>query len=167
MTGTGDAGQIQQLVKSLEHKEPAERARARTELVRLGPAAVPSLVAELKSTNREARWETAKALVDIPDVRAIPALVETLADRDHDVRWVAAEALISIGPMAIVPLLESLVVIDHPSLRYEGAHHVLKGVIDPKTETVLKPVITALESEQAEVGTPVAAQKALSQLRGL
>jgi HEAT repeat protein len=100
---------LSKLAAVLGDRAPGVRHRARLRLIAGGPASVPYLMSALESPRQEARWEAAKCLQAIADVRAAPALVERLADRDPDVCWVAAEALVALGPKALAPLMHGLI----------------------------------------------------------
>ncbi|MFQ5795664.1 MAG: HEAT repeat domain-containing protein [Candidatus Bipolaricaulia bacterium] len=79
-------------------------------LVKIGPAAVPTLIKVLQDKDVDVRQEAAEALGKIgPDARdAVPALVEALRDEDWSVRQFSAWALRKIGPDAVPALIEAL-----------------------------------------------------------
>lgn len=76
--------------------------KAAVSLAKIGPAAVPELVRNLKDARPEVRLRSLRALVLIgPDGgRAAPALAECLQDREPVVRSLALQALASMGPQA-------------------------------------------------------------------
>ena len=161
------AANIDELVLDLgEHIRPADRARARERLTRIGSAAVPELVAALDSHDVRTCWEAGKALAAIADPVAAEALVAHLSDEDSDVRWVLGMALFALGRAAVVPLLHGL--LDNQTMRggYEGAHVALHGLAKDDLQPILQPVLAALESHEPEIATPVEAHKALDKLRG-
>jgi HEAT repeat protein len=68
--------------------------------------AVPELIAALSDSQSQVRLAAARALVDLPDVRASAALIERLQDSSNYVRTRAAQALGVIeAPEALEPLL--------------------------------------------------------------
>ena len=56
------------------------RHKARETLMSIGKQAVGHLIPLLKDPEDDVRWEAAKALADIVDVRAASGLVATLED---------------------------------------------------------------------------------------
>jgi HEAT repeat protein len=139
---------------------------ARRLLVAMGSKAVPYLVKELNNEKHWVRWEAAKALGQIGDDTAAIALVNSLEDKEFDVRWLAAEALINMGHNSLEPLLKALV--DHGDksiwLR-QGAHHVLHDIERGKFDTILKPVMSALDTSAASIEILYTAKKVLDTLQ--
>jgi len=120
-----DGDVIQPLIIKLKNKDGMVRRHAREAIEAAGRSATPYLIEALDSLNKNARWEAAKALVNIKDPLAGPALVRALMDESYEVQWLAAEALIALGHDALVPLLEGLIN-DYGSIDLRrGAHHVL------------------------------------------
>lgn len=117
----------QSLVNQLESEDDKVRTRARKSLVVVGKQAVPSLSLVLENSKiYKARWEAAKALGEIADLKSIPTLVKALEDPESDVAWLAAKALEKFRKAAWPELLRALV--DHGSdsvLLQHGAHHIL------------------------------------------
>ncbi len=136
---------------------------ARRKLVNMGSAAVDKLVNELSNKKHWVRWEAAKALGQIGDAAAARALVKALEDNEFDVRWLAAEALINIGRGSLEPLLKALA--DHGDkslfLR-QGAHHVLHDMNRGGLDTILKPVMAAVEDIAPSIEVLQVAKKALN-----
>jgi HEAT repeat protein len=143
----------------LASKDGMLRQKAREALVKLGKPAVPSLIQALKpSQPDQVRWEAAKALSAIGDVRSIPALVDTLEDRESGVAWLAAEALHHFNQVAWVPLLQALVERGTNSVPLrQGAHHVLRNQEGDGFNDVLAALLKALESSTVPEATAVAA----------
>jgi HEAT repeat protein len=73
-------------------------------LGRIGPAAVPDLIRQLRSPRAERRWQAARILGRIgPDAAvAVPDLMVLLEDDDPRVRQASARTLGQIGPNAAV-----------------------------------------------------------------
>jgi HEAT repeat protein len=114
------------LMEMLASRDGMVRQKARESLVALEELAVPSLIETLQnSRSKQVRWEAAKALGAICDIRSIPTLVKALEDKDPDVAWLAAEALKRLGKAAWPPILHALV--EHGAdsvLLRRGARHV-------------------------------------------
>jgi len=118
----------QSLVNLLESEDEKVRTRARKSLVTIGKQAVPNLSLVLENSKiYKARWEAAKALNEIGDMKSIPTLVKALEDPESDVAWLAAKTLEKFRKAAWSELLRALV--DHGSksiLLQHGAHHVFR-----------------------------------------
>ena len=81
---------IRQLIDELSDPE-APRFKALNEIIRIGSAAVPILITEMKTNNN---WQIPKALGAIGDKRAIESLIEKLEKSDWSpMREVVSEAL--------------------------------------------------------------------------
>jgi HEAT repeat protein len=159
-------GVIDRLIESLSSKDGMERQRARTMLVQIGDPALESLIELLEDERQIARWEAARTLAALHDVRAAPALVRALEDEDGDVRWLAADALIGLQGLALAPLLEALAQPSTSVQLREGAHHVISRMRSGWLASVLQPVKEALEKiDQTELRVYNAARVALAALR--
>jgi HEAT repeat protein len=153
---------MDQLVAELGSKDAVVRQKARTALVNIGVAAVPSLLNALDAPLQHTRWEAAKSLVGIADPSAAERLIAALGDIDSDVRWVAGEALIALGRDALKPLLATLTNSDLPGGTYQGAHQVLHELAKSTDLTsLLEPVLKALDQPEPQMAVPLAAEKAL------
>ena len=153
---------VDQLVAELGSKDAVVRQNARTALVNIGVAAVPSLVSALDAPLQHTRWEAAKSLAGIADPSAAEGLVAALGDTDSDVRWVAGEALVALGRNALKPVLTTLTKSELPEGTYQSSHHVLHELArQPDRASLLAPVLRALEQPEPEMAVPLAAQKAL------
>lgn len=119
---------LQSLVNLLENEDDKVRTKARKKLVTIGKHAVLPLSQVLENSKiYKARWEAAKALSEIGDVKSIPIFVKALEDPESDVAWLAAEALEKFHKAAWLELLHALV--NHGSesaLLQHGAHHVFR-----------------------------------------
>ena len=164
--------QINTLVKQLSDNDGQTREKARLALVDIGKEATLPLTKILGDRDRQTRWEAAKALGAIADPAAIPALINTLEDNIFDIRWLASEALVTLGTDSVIPLLETLSRSSENLFLREEARHVLKYILrdNPaanELNTILKPVIDALNGSAAGVATPGAANTALEKLKRL
>ncbi|MBU1101920.1 MAG: HEAT repeat domain-containing protein [Bacteroidetes bacterium] len=155
------------LVDMLASKISTTRQIARKALVSLGKPAVPLLIKTLENSKVDHfRWEAAKTLGAIGDIRAIPSLVKALEDRNMDVRWLAAEALNKFKKNAWNSLLEALLESKEDSvLLREGAHHVLRNQKEAGFNDLLVELSRALKSSAAAELTPIAANELLNRMR--
>jgi HEAT repeat protein len=95
----------------------------------------------------KARWEAAKALGSIGDVRSIPTLVKALEDPESDVAWLAAKALKKMGKAAWSELFHTLVKRGPESVQLQhGAHHILSKQSDDKFDDLLEILRKSLVS---------------------
>ncbi len=86
------------LVAALRDDANAGRRNSAVEaLVRLGAAAVPTLLGRTGDPDPEIRKVVVDVLGEIADRRTVPAIVSALADGEENVRTAAAEALGKIG----------------------------------------------------------------------
>jgi HEAT repeat protein len=102
---------VERLVRVLNYGNPEPRETAREALIRVGCAAVESLIEVLQDLDEyrdKKRWNAAKALGEIGDLRAVQPLVATLKDEDGSVRDEAKKALIKIGKPSTEPLAAAL-----------------------------------------------------------
>ena len=164
LSDPSDPDTINELIAILGDYDGLARQRARHSLVSIGQPAVPALVEALTDPNGHRRWEAAKALGAIGDPSAAPALVRALEDWDFGVRWLAAEGLISLKRAGLAPLLQGLVHHSDSTWLREGAHHVLRSLIDRDLHDLIAPVLAALDSVEPVLETPPAAQAALKAL---
>jgi vesicle coat complex subunit len=123
---------IPTLVADLASSDPTVRTNARKALVAIGKLTVPSLIRLLSHRKPHVRWEAAKALGGIADPIAATALVNALDDRDSDVRWLAAEGLAALGRESLQPLLAALIERAQSLWFCEGAHHVCHTLVNRK-----------------------------------
>src|SRR5262249_37652713 len=133
---------------------------------RIGPAAIPDLIAALKDHDPGVRVAAAKALGAIgPKAKsAVTALIERLEDNNAHVRAQSAEALGVIGPEAqsAVPAL----LMASRKDKYGGARaNVIRALvaIDPGAKGLAATLVAALADED---GRPrLASAEALAQVR--
>ena len=84
-------------------RSPGVYGEAITALQRIGPKAVPALIATLKDKKRDIRAAAVRALasMDPPPDEALPNLIKVLEDEDSMVKTAAAGALERFGPKAM------------------------------------------------------------------
>ncbi len=129
------------LVADLASTDPTVRTKARKGLVAIGEPAVPALIRLLSHGKPHVRWEAAKALCGIADPIAASALVNALDDRDSDVRWLAAEGLAALGRESLQPLLAALIERAQSCSFCEGAQHVCHTLVNKRR---LGPILRPL-----------------------
>jgi HEAT repeat protein len=163
-TGNPVSATIDPLVHALSGHDALPPWSARRALEAIGPAATPSLIPVLDSADPITRWEAAKALASIADPASAPTLVQGLMDGDGSIRWLAAEGLIHIGSPALPPLLHALIQSSGSAWLRDGAHHVLRSLLNDDLAPVLAPVIHALEGTAPDIAVMPAASHALQAL---
>jgi HEAT repeat protein len=124
-----------------------------------------SLVLE-NSKIYKARWEAAKALNEIGDLKSIPTLVKALEDPESDVAWLAAKTLEKFRKAAWYELFHALVKHGSASvLLQHGAHHILRKQKDEKYNDLLDILRSALESVSVPESIPLAAFQILERMK--
>lgn len=162
--GSDTASGLTTALDQLGSADGMTRHRARVALVTAGEVAVPTLVEALSDTRVNARWEAAKALNEIRDIRAIPALISALSDDGPGVRWLAADALANLGRAALEPVLHGLISQSGSAWFRDGAHHVLRRLSAGDLREAVLPTLLALESIEPQVGVLAPAHEALKLL---
>ena len=157
------------LIAALDNSDGLVRQQARIELEKMGAPAGDALIEVLEKGQVAAVWEAAKALAVIRTPKAGPALVDVLEYNDPGTRWVAGEAVIALGARGLKPLMTALASRPTSGTLRNGAHHVLKTLIDKnymltKYDEIAEPVLAALDGAEPGVGVQSAAHDALLQL---
>jgi len=92
----------------IAERRGARRDEAYRSLIRIGPAAVQSLIPMVKHKEEELRIEAIYCLMVIGDRESVPALIPALRDPATAVRRAARYALAALGdPRAVPPQLEA------------------------------------------------------------
>jgi hypothetical protein len=159
---------LESLIDLLESKNGATRMKARKSLVRLGKPAVSPLIRTLQNSKEDhVRWEAAKTLGAIGDIRSIPVLVRALEDSNPDVAWLAAEALKKFKKAAWPQLLNTLSKKTRSDsfLLRQGAHHVLRSQKEDGFNDLLATLIKTLESNSVPISTLAAAYNLRKRLK--
>jgi CBS domain-containing protein len=157
---------VESLVNEFNSEDGAARERARRAVVRIGPPAVAELVNLIGRSGVRARWEATRALCEIGDPAAVPALVGRLEGPDSGIRWMAADGLIGIGRPSIEPLLHALIERSDSVLLRDGARRALHGLAGrDNLQSILQPVIDAIDAVEPAVVVPLAAYRALEAIR--
>lgn len=157
----------QSLVNLLGSDDEKVRTKARKSLVNIGKQAVPSLSVVLENSKiYKARWEAAKALSEIGDIKSIPTLVKALEDPETDVAWLAAKALEKFKKAAWPVLLRTLVEHGSKSVSLQhGAHHILRKQKVEGYNDLLDILRTSLETGSATESISPAAYNILERMK--
>jgi len=157
----------QSLVNQLESEDEKVRTRARKSLVTIGKQAVPNLSLVLENSKiYKARWEAAKALSEIGDLKSIPTLVKALEDPESDVAWLAAKTLEKFRKAAWPVLLKALVEHGSKSVSLQhGAHHVFRKQKVEGYNDLLDILRTSLEKGAVPESISPAAYNILEQMK--
>jgi HEAT repeat protein len=98
------------------------RKQARARLIALGPAATETLLAHMRSPERDVRWEIANVLVYTRDPNALDALVEAvLQDPSSHVRWRCLRALREIDAPSTAQRFSQLLDSEDQAARWRAA----------------------------------------------
>ena len=163
----GDADAVPVLLKALRGADEQLSSQIFASLVRLGSLAVPALIQKSKSSSAHIRWNCARALGEIHDLRALPVLVDALQDNDHSVAWMGAKGLVQFGRDSLKPVLELLMSASMTPWLAETASYVITSYAhrNAQAKKILEPLTRRMRESGFRVGTAVAAQKALKQLQ--
>jgi HEAT repeat protein len=139
---------IRLAINGLYSSDEYVRSTAMTALVKIGPAAVPSLTKTLKSTAPLARVCAAEALwlIERNTKAVLPVLLAATEHEDEQVRSAAAMAFSAIGPdgKAAAPALRKLRKDRSPGVRVDAAFAVWR--VERQPEEVL-PVFAQVLKE--------------------
>lgn len=159
----------QSLVNLLDSEDEKVRTKARKSLVVIGKQAVSPLSLVLENSKiYKARWEAAKALGEIGDIKSIPVLVKALEDPKTDVAWLAAKALKKFKKAAWPELLRTLKKRGAESvLLRNGAHHIFRNQKMEGFNDLLDALREALEQSANPEATLLAAFNILERMKKL
>ena len=105
----GDPRAVAPLMEALHDEDRAVRDAATGALRKIGPAAVPALIAALQDPNGNVQEIAVAVLKDLPDPRAVDPFIGCLTNKNWIVRMHAAKGLGIVGdPRAIAHLVSSL-----------------------------------------------------------
>ncbi|MEW5939461.1 MAG: HEAT repeat domain-containing protein, partial [Chloroflexota bacterium] len=150
------------LLEALVGKDDNLRGMAGQILVKLGPAAIPRLGEVLASAHPETRQRAADILGETRHPSAVPPLIEAARGQFFTVRERAAAALAKIGDPQAVPVLIELLGDREPSVRIAAALAVGK-FRDPRCLIRLSDVL--LEDHDIEVRQAAAQGLAYTRLK--
>lgn len=92
-----DESAIQPLVRALSDEDTLVSNLAVKALVKIGNAAVPSLIENVKSGSQSSRILALRALVEIRDHRAIPVMMQVMNEESALLQYWAKEGLERLG----------------------------------------------------------------------
>lgn len=92
-----DEGAIQPLIRALSDEDGMVGNLAVNALVKIGSAAVPSLIEVVKSAPQSARIHALRALAEIRDHRAIPVMMQVMGEDSALLQHWAKEGLERLG----------------------------------------------------------------------
>lgn len=141
----GDPDAIVQLVNLLGSADSAMADRVYPVVVATGEAAVPVLLSEVQSTNRQVREYVIAALGTLKVNQAIPAISQVLNESHLQRRYVAAWALGEIGGVEAVPALVDALDDDNSEVRRYATRALIK-----LNKTAVTPLIEYLDHAQGE-----------------
>ena len=97
LAGKADESATQPLVHALNDADGMVSSLAATALVKIGSAAVPSLIEVVKSGKQSARINALRALAEIKDHRAIPIMMTVMGEDSSLLQHWAKEGLDRLG----------------------------------------------------------------------
>lgn len=97
LAGRADESATQPLVRALNDADSMVGSLAMTALVKIGKAAVPSLIEVVKSGKQSARILALRALAEIKDHRAIPIMTNVMGENSSLLQHWAKEGLDRLG----------------------------------------------------------------------
>jgi len=98
LAGKPDESTIQPLVRALNDEDSMVKSLAANALVKIGGAAVPSLIEVVKNSQEQsARIHALRALAEIKDHRAIPVMMKVMAEDSVLLQHWAKEGLDRLG----------------------------------------------------------------------
>lgn len=97
LAGRADESATQPLVHSLSDADGMVGSLAATALVKIGGAAVPSLIEVVKQGAQSARILALRALAEIKDHRAIPIMMKVMEEESSLLQYWAREGLDRLG----------------------------------------------------------------------
>lgn len=133
----------------------------RRALHNLGSLAKSAWVEALNHPDKQIRWEAARGLAQIGDVRAVGTLAGGLLEESYSVRWATSDALVHLGTQAIPAILTILsrYILNEPSRN--AAYHALHGILSASTQEYIKPLLDALHGSAPDIEVPIIAQRLL------
>ena len=152
--------QALQLVKALDHYDPAIRAAAARVVARLQVTqASDVLVKAINDSHAEVRYASMRALGAMHDTRAVAALTEQLAFyKKGEGAWSALDALARLAQPSSAPLFKERLTDKDPNIRRAAAEG-LGRLGDASMASPLEQGVTADESEVVRVAMAFALQK--------
>ena len=141
----GDQQAIVQLVGLLSAHEPGLSDRVYAIMIEIGERAVPVLLDQVHSKDKQKREYAIAALGTLKVVAAIPAISDVLAQKALERRYVAAWALGKIGGETVVPALISALDDENSEVRRYATRALIK-----LNKTAVMPLIDYLANASGE-----------------
>jgi HEAT repeat protein len=141
----GDQQAIVQLVGLLSAQESGLSDRVYAIMIEIGERAVPVLLDQVHSKDKQMREYAIAALGTLKVVDAIPAISDVLAQKALERRYVAAWALGEIGGAAVVPALISVLDDENSEVRRYATRALIK-----LNKTAIMPLIDYLANASGE-----------------
>ena len=154
-----EAGQVQGLIKALDHYDPMVRSGAARVIGRLKVReAGDALIKAVNDSKPEVRYAAMRALGAIRDTRAVGALSQQLAFyKKGEGAWSAVDALAQIGDPTSVPLFKERLQDKDPYIRRAAAEGLGRARDAGSGETLEKNV-TVDESKMVRLASAFALQ---------
>ncbi len=154
------ADQRQQLIKALDHYDPAVRTAAARVIGRLKVAeAADTLLKAVNDSHEDVRYAAMRALGAIHDTRAAPALTQQFAFyRKGEGAWSALDALAKIGSAASVSLFKERLADKDPYLRRAAAEGLGRAG-DASALDAIERAVTTDDSPMVRMAMAFALQK--------
>jgi HEAT repeat protein len=134
---------------------------ARRALHNLGPLAKSVWIEALNHPDKHIRWEAARGLGRIGDVRAVGILAGGLLDESYAVRWATSDVLANLGAKAIPVILTILSRYPLNEQSRTAAYHALHGILSASIQGYIKPLLDALHGPAPGIEAPIVAQRLL------
>jgi len=141
----GDPQAISQLIGLLSAQEAGVSDRAYAITVEIGQRAVPALIEQIQSEDKQMREYVIAALGTLKVVDAIPAISDVLAKKTLQRRYVAAWALGAIGDATVVPALIGALDDENSEVRRYATRALIK-----LNKTAVMPLIESLANASGE-----------------
>jgi HEAT repeat protein len=133
-----------QLIRLIDVRDYHKHIKAKENFIEQGDTILPVMHKLINSEYRVIRKEAIKIVRGIAHKSSIPAAIRLLEDPESDIRWIAAEALIKIGRISIKPVLKALVLNGESYYLRQGAHHVLRALINKQDAKELKQLVKVI-----------------------
>ena len=148
------------LVALIMNEDELHREACRA-LHNLGHLAKPAWVNALNHPDRHIRWEAARGLGQLGDIRALDILAEGLLDENYAVRWATVDALAQLGVHAIPAILTILSRDPVNELTRQAAYFALQGIRSDNIQEYIKPLLDVLHEPSVSSEVPTIAQRLL------
>jgi HEAT repeat protein len=156
-----DARCARPLLMALIMNRDEVHREARRALRSLGLLAKSVWIEALNHPDQHIRWEAARGLGQIGDIRAVGILAGGLLDESYAVRWATSDVLAHLGTQAIPAILTILSRHPFNEPSRTAAYHALHGILSTSTQEYIKPLLDALHGPAPDIEAPIVAQRLL------